>query len=130
MKNEIHIKVDTKLYNEDAAFLQPFLDNREANGSTIKEFIEFLFYAGFSFFKGKVLGECIASTLETSHIGNAEKIPENLITVDRVFYDGEPAQFSLTDGGIIIKFKTINTKTKDTKYHTIQIMNKNKALKF
>jgi hypothetical protein len=138
-KNIVKIKVDLILKNEEAEFFN-FLcatNDKCKTFTNIKEMVEFLFKTGFSFIHGHVVGSALANQLndETPFVFNflgmksQLSTTENNIKFNKIFYDGEPAEFKLSQDKQILQFRHRNTKQKNN-WHSIYLLNNNKALQW
>ena len=151
MNNITKINVDVVLSKEDAKFFDFVceLNKKEGNFKSPKEFVEFLFMTGFTFVRGQFIGSMMADMMSkdppefATFLGKMQPLismkiapinsDESAVDFDRVFFDGEPADFRVSKDGESLEFKsskTITVSFAKNKWHSIYMLKQNKPLKW
>ena len=147
MDNITTIKVELMLKGEDAKFFDFICDlnKKEGNFNTPKEFIEFLFMTGFTFVRGQFIGSMMADMMNkeeppafATFLGKMQPMLSMKISpfkqaeevvFDRVFLNGEPAEYKLEDNGQTLSVRARNLKSKlNGKWTSFYLMKQNKPI--
>ena len=124
MNNVTKINVDVQLVGSEAEFFNNILKDKAP-----KELVEMIFRTGFAYLQGTFVGAMIHDKFSSMQIPMSDK-PIEKIQVDKVFYDGEPTNFSVDENGETLRFCNNNLKDKDPKVHSIYVLKNNKPLQW
>lgn len=130
------IKIDVKLKDIESKVLDEIIENyKKCDKVSTKEIIDFIFRIGMMYTHGTMLGNMMYSILKKDNIsiiGKLEKIPEteDAISIDKVFFDGEPAEFKTSQDDEILMFRNTTSINEDNDIHSIYILKNNKPIKW
>lgn len=126
--NEVtKINVDVRLIGAESEFFNTLLKDK-----CPKEFVEMIFRTGFAYLQGTSIGIMMHEKFSNVQIPVYDKPNDEKIQVDKVFYDGEPTNFSVSENGDSLLFcnSNLKDKKKDLKVHNIYMLKDNKPLQW
>ena len=136
-KHVVKINVDIVLKGEDAKFFNMLCDmnKKEGNFTSVKDFVEFLFMAGFTFIRGHFIGSMTAGLMKTvlpmlvASTNQQEQEEDSSIMFDKAFLNGEPADYQITDDGQELHIRYRFGPNKNT-WQRIYLLKQNKPLQW
>lgn len=140
----VRIRMNILLQNENAHIFNLLCElNKQRNEfPVVQDYVTFLFFTGLTFMKGQLEGSVLLEHMnkvekkdpyyyigKKNNIFHEKQQDDDNIRFNRIFLDGEPAEFKIINNGEMIMLRNRSLKKKG-KWHSICLLKDTKSLKW